>query len=87
MALEGFCQELKLPYDGNALRKMANNTRTGFEVIWSMGPGEVSLSLPAVINRCGVARVLSIPLNEAEKQALQASAETLKAAHCNIGYC
>jgi L-lactate dehydrogenase len=43
-----------------------------------MGLGEVSLSLPAIINRSGVARVLSIPLNQAETQALQTSAETLK---------
>jgi len=115
MPLEGFCQELKLPYDENALRRIANNTRTaGFEIIEakgatyygigaalvrivgailrdenavltvsslvpaSMGLGEVSLSLPAIINRSGVARVLSIPLNEAEKQALHASADTLK---------
>jgi malate/lactate dehydrogenase len=31
-----------------------------------------------VINRDGVARVLPIPLNDAEKQALRASAEVLK---------
>jgi L-lactate dehydrogenase len=40
--------------------------------------GEVCLSLPSVINRDGVARVLPIPLNDAEKQALRASAEILK---------
>jgi len=44
----------------------------------SMNLGEVCLSLPSVINREGVARVLSIPLNEAEKQAVHLSAETLK---------
>jgi L-lactate dehydrogenase len=43
-----------------------------------MNLGEVCLSLPSVINREGVARVLSIPLNEAEKQAVHLSAETLK---------
>jgi len=38
MPLEGFCQELKLPYDGNALRRIANNTRTaGFEIIGAKG--------------------------------------------------
>lgn len=44
----------------------------------SMGLGEVSLSLPAIINRSGIARVLPIPLNQAERQALDASAEVLK---------
>jgi L-lactate dehydrogenase len=44
----------------------------------SMALGEVSLSLPSVINRDGVARILSIPLNEAEERALQQSAEALK---------
>jgi L-lactate dehydrogenase len=44
----------------------------------SMGLGEVSLSLPAVINRDGVARVLSIPLAVCERRAIEASAETLK---------
>jgi malate/lactate dehydrogenase len=40
--------------------------------------GEVSLSLPAIINRDGVARVLSIPLNGAERKALEASAKIIK---------
>jgi L-lactate dehydrogenase len=44
----------------------------------SMTLGEVSLSLPTVINRDGVARVLSIPLSEAEDRALRQSAEALK---------
>ena len=44
----------------------------------SMQLGEVSLSMPAIINRDGVARVLSIPLNASERRALAASAETLK---------
>ena len=44
----------------------------------SMGLGEVSLSLPTIITRDGVARVVSIPLNAAERQALEASAGTLK---------
>lgn len=44
----------------------------------SMELGEVSLSLPSIINRDGVARVLSIPLNETEKQALHKSADILK---------
>jgi malate/lactate dehydrogenase len=40
--------------------------------------GEVSLSLPAIINRDGVARVLSIPLSRSERHALEVSAEILK---------
>jgi L-lactate dehydrogenase len=44
----------------------------------SMELGEVSLSLPTIIARDGVARVVSIPLDAAERQALEASAETLK---------
>jgi L-lactate dehydrogenase len=44
----------------------------------AMGFGEVSLSLPAVITRDGVARVLSVPLSVSERRALEASAETLK---------
>ena len=44
----------------------------------SMQLGEVSLSLPAVINRDGIARVLSIPLSPSERRALEASAEILR---------
>ena len=44
----------------------------------SMRLGEVSLSLPAVINRDGIARVLSIPLSPSERRALEASAEILR---------
>jgi L-lactate dehydrogenase len=44
----------------------------------SMELGEVSLSLPTIITRDGVARVVSIPLDASERQALEASAETLK---------
>lgn len=44
----------------------------------SMGLGEVSLSLPSIINRDGVARVLSIPLDQAEKHALHKSADIVK---------
>ncbi len=35
-------------------------------------------SLPAIVNRDGVVRVLSIPLNRSEQEALAASAEVLK---------
>ena len=44
----------------------------------SLQLGSVSLSLPTIISRSGVDRVLSIPLNASEQQALQASAEALK---------
>jgi L-lactate dehydrogenase len=44
----------------------------------SMGLGEVTLSLPSIINRDGIARVLSIPLDEVEKQALHRSANIVK---------
>ena len=44
----------------------------------SMELGEVSLSLPTIITRNGLARVLSIPLDASETQALVTSAETVK---------
>jgi L-lactate dehydrogenase len=44
----------------------------------SLGLGEVFLSLPAIVNREGVARVLSIPLNRSEQEALEASAGAVK---------
>ena len=115
MPLQGFCQELALPYEEDALSKIATETRAaGQEIInakgatyfgigaalarivcailrdehavlavsslvpESMGLGEVSLSLPSIINRDGIARVLSIPLDEAEKQALHRSADIVK---------
>jgi L-lactate dehydrogenase len=44
----------------------------------SMELGDVFLSLPTIITRDGVARVVSIPLDASERQALVASAEALK---------
>jgi L-lactate dehydrogenase len=44
----------------------------------STGLGDVCLSLPAIINRSGVARVLPTPLSESEHRSLQASADVLK---------
>ena len=44
----------------------------------SMNLGDVWLSLPAVVNRDGVARVLRPSLNDNETRALRASAEILK---------
>jgi L-lactate dehydrogenase len=115
MPLQSFCRELALPYEEDALSKIATETRAaGQEIInakgatyfgigaalarivcailrdehavlavsslvpESMGLGEVSLSLPSIINRDGIARVLSIPLDEAEKQALHRSADIVK---------
>jgi len=40
--------------------------------------GDVSLSLPSIINRQGVARALPVALNRSERQALKASAEVIK---------
>lgn len=44
----------------------------------SLQLGPVSLSLPTIISRGGIDRVLSIPLNTSEERSLRASAETLK---------
>lgn len=44
----------------------------------SLELGEVSLSLPSVINREGVAKVLSISMSSSERLALEASANLLK---------
>jgi hypothetical protein len=40
--------------------------------------GDVSLSLPSIVNRCGIARISSVPLNSSERKALEASAEVVK---------
>ena len=44
----------------------------------SMELGELFFSLPAIINRDGVARVLSTPLNRSEQKALKTSAKAVK---------
>jgi L-lactate dehydrogenase len=44
----------------------------------SLKLGSVSLSLPTIISRDGIDRVLSIPLNASEQRALEISAATLK---------
>src|SRR6202795_2072873 len=51
----------------------------------SMQLGEVSLSLPAIINRNGVARVLSIPLNSSERKDVESSAAILKQYIAGLG--
>lgn len=42
------------------------------------GVNDICLSLPAVVNRMGVTRVLNVPLSDAEQIKLQASAKTLR---------
>jgi L-lactate dehydrogenase len=44
----------------------------------SLELGPVSLSLPTILHRGGIDRVLPIPLNASEEQALRNSAEALK---------
>lgn len=43
----------------------------------AMGLGDVCLSLPAIVNRTGVARILPTPLSPTERAGLERSAETL----------
>jgi len=111
-----------LPYEENALGKIASETRTaGIEIIGAKGAtyfgigaalvrivrailrdedavltvsslvpesmqlGEVSLSLPAILNRNGVARVLSVPLNSSERKSLESSAAILKQYIAGLG--
>lgn len=115
LPLRGFCRQTGVPYDPDALNKIAKATRTaGFDIVSakgatyygigtalarivraillnehalltvslrppdSLGLGEVCLSLPAVVSRDGVSRIISLPLNEKEQIALRKSAETLK---------
>jgi hypothetical protein len=40
--------------------------------------GEVSLSLPSIVDRHGIARVLPVALNSSEWRALEASAEVVR---------
>jgi L-lactate dehydrogenase len=44
----------------------------------SMQLGEVSLSLPSIVDRHGIARVLSVVLNSSERKALEASADVVR---------
>jgi L-lactate dehydrogenase len=45
----------------------------------------VCLSLPAIIDRSGIRRVLPIPLEEAELSRLRSSADAVRAASANAG--
>jgi len=49
------------------------------------GMSNVCLSLPTVINRLGVARVLQLDLDEGERQQLTRSAEILSANIAELG--
>jgi len=40
--------------------------------------GDVSLSLPSIVGRHGIARVLPVALNSAERRALETSAEVVR---------
>ena len=44
----------------------------------SMQLGDVALSLPSIVDRHGITRVLSVSLNVSERKALEASAEAVK---------
>ena len=44
----------------------------------SLQLGEVALSLPSIVNRHGIARVLPVALDDSEWQALEASVEVVK---------
>jgi L-lactate dehydrogenase len=44
----------------------------------SMQLGEVSLSLPSIVDRHGIARVLPVALNRSERKALETSAEVVR---------
>lgn len=44
----------------------------------SMQLGDVALSLPSIVDRHGIGRVLSVSLNGSERKALEASAEVVK---------
>ena len=49
------------------------------------GLSDVCLSMPAVVGRAGVERVLATPLSEGEREQLVASAQTVRAAARDLG--
>jgi L-lactate dehydrogenase len=49
------------------------------------GISDVCLSMPSVINRTGVLRVLPVPLSEMERDGLQRSARAVRAAIEQLG--
>lgn len=52
----------------------------------ALGLGSVYLSLPAVVGRDGVERVVPLPLSPVEQQALERSAAVLRSAVKELGY-
>ena len=50
------------------------------------GLKDVCLSLPTVVNRSGIARVLELPLDESERQALQHSAQIIRNALDSLAF-
>ena len=49
------------------------------------GLSDVCLSMPAVVGRAGVERVLATPLSTGEREQLVASAETVRGAARDLG--
>ncbi len=47
---------------------------------------DVALSLPTIVNREGIQRVLPVPMNEAEMAQLKASAEAIRASAASLGF-
>ena len=47
---------------------------------------DVALSLPTIVNREGIQRVLEVPMNEAELAQLKASAEAIRASAASLGF-
>jgi L-lactate dehydrogenase len=50
------------------------------------GISGVSLSVPAIVDRCGVERVIPLPLIDAEIEGLRASAERIRSVLQSLGY-
>ena len=51
-----------------------------------MGLADVALSLPSVVGRAGVERVLAVELDEDERARLATSAETLRTVAAQFGF-
>ena len=49
------------------------------------GISDVCLSVPAVVGRAGVLRLLPVPLSEDEREGLQYSAQTVRAVLDKLG--
>lgn len=47
---------------------------------------DVALSLPTIVNREGIQRVLPVPMNEAELAQLKASADAIRASAASLGF-